>query len=287
MAEQKDRWDKLNILCTVTIAAMVGYWGYISESRRQNQELSYNQAMIELQKNQQAVERKYNEAVLKLDAERAAFDRKQRELDAHFNTIRIAMDELKINIDLLNKDEDQLTQRLAVVTGLMPHISKDENSRKVAIIALSKLGSEDIAMEFASIYEDSDAKSAGDEIQNHGVSEEQGEEPAPTLEKQAYNPANSKSGWMYLGRRNGKEWSGNYTVLDNNFSLSQLAGKIVKVKEGVSGVNIRTGYPSIFGKLKPTLHTLKSGSEVKITSKSHYTFNDFIWVSVEYSPPQS
>ncbi|MGF1733487.1 hypothetical protein [Photobacterium kasasachensis] len=287
MSDKKDWWDKLNIVSTVAIAGMVGYWGYAIDRSQQSIQLEFNKATMDLQKQQQAAQAKYNEAVIKLDSERAEVDKKQKELDSHINSLRLSMEKLKIEADTRNKDEDQLTQRLAVVTTLMPHISKDENSRKVAIIALSKLGSEDMAMEFASIYQDTEAKEAGDEIQNHGISREQGKIPTPIFNNLSFDPNNVKTGWMYLGRKDGVKWSGNYTVLDDRDSVTSLNGKVVTVKEGVSGVNIRTGYPSMLGKLKPTIHTLKPGSEVRIGSKHHYTFNDFIWVSVDYSPPQS
>ena len=213
-------------------------------------------------------------------------DARQQAAQAQNDRFERALQELKLQTDARNKDEDQLTHRLAVVTTLMPHISESETSRKVALVALSKLGSEDIAMECSRIFDDESAKSAGDEIQNHGLSDEQGDSPTPTFSALTFDPNNTQSGWMYLGRREGSKWSGNYTELKNSDSVSDLVGKVVTVKQEVSGVNIRAGYPTIFGKLQRTIHTLKPGSEVRIGNGLHYTFNDFIWVTVEYSPPR-
>lgn len=220
---RKDTWDVLNILSTLVIAGMVGYWGYTNDQR------------------QQEVQGKYNEAIINLDQQRLELEKLRSELNLANQKIRLNLDKQKYLTDVLNKDEDQMTQRLAVITTLIPYVAKNEQSRKVAIIALSKLGSEELAMEFARAYSDLGSKEAGDEIQQHGISEEQGAEAVPMVTVFAsYDPKNSKSGWMYLGRREGGKWSGNYAKLDDNYTLDDLVDKIVSVRNDVSGVNIRT-----------------------------------------------
>ena len=266
---KKDVWDILNIVTTLLIAGMVGYWGYININTQEKNQKSFNDKMsaLEIQRlDIEKISQEYTNIQAKLELEL----KKQEQLTS-----------------LLNKDEDQLTHKLAVVQTLIPPITNNEKTRKIALIALAKLGAGDIAIEFSSVYEDNASKEAGDIILQHGRSAEQDQYPEPKQIKSTIDTTRVKAGWMYLGRRKDNQWVGNYTELDNSKTLKQLAGEVVVVKEGVSGVNIRTDYPSYFGKLRPVIDTLKPGSQVKIGTQTHNTYNDFIWVKVVYSEPKS
>lgn len=266
---KKDFWDVLNITSTLLIAGMIGYWGYSNQVTQEKNQNSYNQKMASLESQRIEIEKltqEYSNISSSLELEL----RKQEQITAS-----------------LNKDEDQQTHKLAVIQTLIPHITNTEKSRKVAIIVLSKLGQNDIALEFASLYEDSSSKEAGDEILQFGKSDEQKDHPEPKRIISTIDESRLKEGWMYLGRREGGKWNGNYTALNNSKSLEALVGTVVAVKTSVSGVNVRTSYPSVFGKLRPVIDTLQPGSRIKIGEKSHYTFNDFIWVNIKYSEPKS
>ena len=271
MAEKKpkDFWDVLNIVVTLSIAGMVGYWGYLNESRQQLRQEAYDQKMLDL------------------EAERLSLSRIAQDFETLKAKLELELRKQEFRTGAINKDEDQLTHKLAVVESMIPHVARDESTRKVALIALARLGAQELAIEFASVYGDADSKEAGDSIQQSGQSEEQSQVPNPVTIESSYDPSNSKTGWMYLGRRENGKWSGNYTELDDSKELVDLAGEIVTVKDGVSGVNIRTDYPSVFGKLRPIVGTLKPGTQLKIGQRTHKTFNDFIWVDVEYSEPRS
>lgn len=257
MDQKKDFWDVLNVVTTLIIAGMVGYWGYTNEKTKEANQAAYDKVILSIEKQR-----------LQLDKLAQEYENTRSELELEL------------------RKQDQETHKLAVMETFIPHIIKSKESRKVALIALSNLKHNDIALEFSRVYNDSLSKEAGDEILNFGTSDEQADYPDPPQIISSTDGQVLKEGWMYLGRREENRWKGNYTDLDHTKSLEELVGLTVSVKSGVPGVNIRTGYPSLFGKLKPVIDTLKPGSSLIIGDKTHSTFNDFIWVNVKYSTPE-
>ncbi len=47
--KKKDRWDVLNIVATLLIATMIGYWGYISDSNQRIRQDAFDLQMVQLE----------------------------------------------------------------------------------------------------------------------------------------------------------------------------------------------------------------------------------------------
>ncbi len=238
---------------------MVGYWGYSIDKKQAAIENNISTQKITLEKRQQ----EFYELKIKNEAE---------------------LSRLKTLNESLSKKEDQLIAKLAVLEKLIPHISKDPKSRKVALIALARLGDNELALELSGIFPDQESKEAGDIISQYSESPEQKAKPQQSSSSQIASSKSIKKGWIYLGRFDNNKWYGNYVNLHEHKSLSSVKDKIVKVKENITGLNVRTDHPTPFlGRLKPVITTLTPGSEIRIGKYHHFTFNDYIWVNIEYS----
>ena len=253
MSKNRDFWDKLNILATLSIAALIGYWGYINNDKI---------AEVELQKNK-LTSLKIQTNILR--------DNLQLEINKS-----IALNNQK------NMKDAQLTQKLSVIETFISHLSNIE-TRKVAIVTIASLGDEKLAIKFADLYNDEQSKEAIDIIYNRARGENYNKSiNKVNSELENESQKNFETGWVYLGRIEKDGWKGNYIDLKGHKNLESIINKTFSVREDFS-LNVRTDHPSKFlGNLRPIKAVLSAKSKI-IIEDTYPTLNNYIWAKVRYT----
>ena len=178
------------------------------------------------------------------------------------------------------KDQTRILE-MQTIERFIPHLTGDERTKKVALLAITSLGSPELATRFAQLNPSEGTQAAADVIMATAQSRVQGEVPTPVAATAAKA---SKSGWAYLGQYVAGEqrWKTRYFDFRDNETPRSLEGQTLKVRAETGELNVREGMPSPFGSFARVIDVLSPGSQVKTEEVREWQSSGYMWARVSY-----
>ena len=258
---KKDGWDVFGIISTflsgVVIAGLIGWWTY-----------EYHARQTKLEEKKHADYRQFEEIRQQYKQE---IDKRKLELNI-----------LRNQIDEEEKAYRNRVFELQALEKFIPHLTADEENKKVALIAITTLGHEEIARKLGELYPSEGTNKAIDSIDARAIPANQSEIPIPTT-AMAESSDNSVTGWVYLGRYTSNRWKTRYMQFKETAVPSKLVDKILSVRQQTGALNVRSGPPSLFGRLQNVTDVLKAGSKVRVLEIDSTPLTGGVWAKVEYT----
>jgi len=170
---------------------------------------------------------------------------------------------------------------MQTVEKFIPHLTGDEETKKVALLALTSLGSPEFAARFAKLNPSEGTESAADVIMATAPSPVQQEVPAAVSSTEV---TNKREGWAYLGHyvRGQRRWKTRYFDFTGNPVPDSLKNKTLKVWEKTGTLNVRTGMPTFSGSFPAVVDVLKPGSRVKVLEVKEWHSTGYMWARISY-----
>lgn len=172
---------------------------------------------------------------------------------------------------------------MQTIEKFIPHLSgKEEETKKVALLALTSLGSPEFATRFAQLSPSKGTQAAADVIMATAQSKAQVEVFRPVVTK---TNQISKSGWAYLGHyvNNDGRWETKYFKFSDNAQPSSFIGKTLQVRAETGQLNVRVDMPTPFGLFPKVIDVLKTGSSVTIQDVQEWQSSGYMWAKIGYS----
>jgi hypothetical protein len=169
---------------------------------------------------------------------------------------------------------------MQTVERFIPHLTGDEETKKIALLAITSLGSPEFATKFAQLSPSEGTEAAADQIMRTATSANQNEAPAPIVS----TPSRDKEGWAYVGHYidSSNKWKTRYFDISETAKPDTLVGKILSVREQTGALNVREGMPTITGSFKPVMGALKVGSKAEIVEIKEWLNSGYIWAKINY-----
>ncbi|HEY4942487.1 MAG TPA: hypothetical protein VII56_13750 [Rhizomicrobium sp.] len=245
--KEKDFWDKLDVAGKLFSAVVIGLvtvilgvvYHYEEEASRKSRETI---------------------AIADRAAENTRAD------NQHMIDTDRASEEVKYNLK---------TQRLSVVTQLIPLIKAGGSDKKAAFVLMSNYADPEVASQLSDIYpEDMEITIAVDRTIAR-----------PDITAPAVHQGDGKryDGWIYLGTYDDrqKKWVTKYLDFAEATLPTALEGNSYAVPRSTGAVNLRTDLPNFFGHFGDVLKALQPGVNVKIINVKKYNSAGFWWAQVE------
>jgi len=169
---------------------------------------------------------------------------------------------------------------MQTVEKFIPHLTGDEEKKKIALLAITSLGSPEFATKFAQLSPSEGTEAAADQIMRTATSA--GQTIVPDAIVSSIN--RNKEGWAYVGHyvESNGTWKTRYFDIEETSQPESLVGEVLSVREQTGALNVREGMPSITGSFKPVIGALKVGSKVEIVEISEWLSSGYIWAKIHY-----
>ncbi len=183
--------------------------------------------------------------------------------------------------DHQNKTQQTRILEMQTIEKFIPHLTHDEKTKEIALLALTTLGNTELATQLAQLLPSKGSDAATDTIMRIAASPEQRpiQEPVKTVSKV------EAEGWVYIGHFVDSEtlWRTRYFEIDPNVDPESLVGKTLIVREETGSLNVRKGMPTPSGSFKPVVRALKPGSKATILKVSEWSSSGYIWAHITYT----
>jgi len=170
---------------------------------------------------------------------------------------------------------------MQTVEKFIPHLTGDEERKKVALLALTSLGSPEFAARFAKLSPSEGTESAADVIMASAGSAEQTEIPNPIS---SIASSTEREGWAYLGHyvATTSGWKTRYFDFEISMDPNKLVGKTLKVRKETGALNVRVGMPNPVGVFSKIIDVLNPGSEATIHEMREWHSSGYMWARITY-----
>lgn len=170
---------------------------------------------------------------------------------------------------------------MQTVEKFIPHLTGDEETKKVALLALTSLGSPEFATRFAKLNPSEGTESAADVIMATASSPEQQQIPIAVSSTGA---TTGNEGWAYLGHyvRDTKQWKTKYFDIEDEAMPDSLASQSLKVREKTGALNVRIGMPTSDGRFLKIIEVLKPGSKALVHEIQEWHSTGYMWAKITY-----
>lgn len=167
---------------------------------------------------------------------------------------------------------------MQTVEKFIPHLTSDEKTKEIALLAITTLGSSEFATKFSQLSPSSGSEAAADTIMRTAVALEQQQIP-----KAVTSVANrEKEGWAYVGHFVDSKWRTRYFDIALDAAPETLEGNVLNVREETGALNVREGMPTFTGSFKSIIGALKPGSKAKILNVEEWLSSGYIWAHISY-----
>ncbi len=164
--------------------------------------------------------------------------------------------------------------------------SKDEETKKVAVLMISTLASSKLATNMAQLYKSKGTKEAVDVIMASAqtMTPTKTPEGVSTVAKQT-SAVSERSGWVYLGDYDAanNKWNTRYLSFDAHLKPDELANKTFAVRNETGAVNVRLGMPTDSGEFLGVVRSLKPMTNLHIEEVKPWLTTGYTWARVTYS----
>lgn len=170
---------------------------------------------------------------------------------------------------------------MQTVEKFIPHLTGDEETKKVALLALTSLGSPEFATRFAKLNPSEGTESAADVIMATATAAAQTQVPVATSTS---SEGLAKEGWAYLGHylRDRKTWKTKYFSFDDKTHPDDLRDEKLEVRERTGALNVRIGMPTPDGRFPNVVDVLKPGSTVVVVDVQEWHSTGYMWAKIKY-----
>lgn len=220
-----------------------------------------------------------------------------------YNVRQSEINERQTKLDQENRKYQTRILEMQTVEKFIPYLTtEDEKKKKVALLAITSLGSPEFATQFAMLDNSKGTQAAADVIMATASSSGQTDLPAPVTSRAAvaqFQPAPprsettrtvpdtaspKKTGWVYLGHYIEAEqrWETRYFDFDTRSVPDSMVSSILKVRKETGTINVRTGMPSLAGEFQRVFDVLKPPSQVKVLAVKEWYSTGYIWAQIEY-----
>ncbi|MCP4075109.1 MAG: hypothetical protein GY744_02865 [Gammaproteobacteria bacterium] len=167
---------------------------------------------------------------------------------------------------------------MQTVEKFIPHLTSDEKTKEIALLALTTLGSSEFATKFSQLSPSTGSDAAADTIMRTAVTLEQKQIPPPLT-----STANAeKEGWAYVGHYVNSKWKTRYFEIDLDAKPELLKGEVLVVREETGALNVREGMPTFTGSFKSIIGALNPGSKAKILKVEEWLSSGYMWAQIAY-----
>ncbi len=167
---------------------------------------------------------------------------------------------------------------MQTVEKFIPHLTSDEKTKEIALLALTTLGSSEFATKFSQLSPSTGSDAAADTIMRTAVALEQRQIPPPLT-----STANAeREGWAYVGHFVNSKWKTRYFEIDLDAKPESLEGEVLVVREETGALNVREGMPTFTGSFKSIIGALNPGSKAKILKVEEWLSSGYMWAQIAY-----
>ncbi len=167
---------------------------------------------------------------------------------------------------------------MQTVEKFIPHLTSDEKTKEIALLALSSLGSSEFATKFSQLSPSEGSDAAADTIMRTAVAPEQRQIQAAVQVAEK----SKKEGWAYIGHFSGEKWKTRYFDIKIDASPESLVGKELSVREQTGALNVREGMPTFTGSFQSIIGALKPGSKVMVLKVDEWLSSGYMWAKITY-----
>ena len=170
---------------------------------------------------------------------------------------------------------------MQTIEKFIPHLTGKEEIKKVALLAITSLGSPEFATRFAQLSPSEGTQAAADVIMATAPSKVQSEVPKSVT---AITTQASKSGWGYLGHYVTVEnrWKTRYFEFQEGELPQSFIGKSLKVRAQTGELNVRVDMPTPLGEFPKVIDVLSPGSQVRIQEIREWQSSGYMWAKISY-----
>jgi hypothetical protein len=170
---------------------------------------------------------------------------------------------------------------MQTVERFIPHLTGTEESKKVALLALSSLGSPEFATRFAQLNPSAGTEFAADVIMATASPAQQSQLPVPVSSTAA---ATGNEGWAYLGHfeRSTGNWRTKYFDFDRRAVPDSLQNLALQVSQETGALNVRVGMPTPDGRFAEIIDVLTPGSKATIHEVREWHSTGYMWARITY-----
>ncbi|WP_207063996.1 SH3 domain-containing protein [Motiliproteus sp. SC1-56] len=169
---------------------------------------------------------------------------------------------------------------MQTVEKFIPHLSGDEETKKIALLAITSLGSPEFATKFAQLSPSEGTEAAADQIMRTATPAGQDKVPEAVVS----SPTREREGWAYVGHYvdSSGRWKTRYFDINEAIQPASLVGQRLTVRAQTGALNVREGMPNLGGSFKPVIGALKPGSQVEIVEVKEWLSSGYIWAKIHY-----
>ena len=167
---------------------------------------------------------------------------------------------------------------MQTVEKFIPHLTGDEKTKEIALLALTTLGSSEFATKFSQLSPSEGSEAAADTIMRTAVSTDQRQIPEAITSV----AKSEKEGWAYLGHFVDSRWKTRYFDIATDIEPEALVGETLIVREETGALNVREGMPTFTGSFKSITSALKPGSKAKILKVEEWLSSGYMWAKITY-----
>lgn len=191
--------------------------------------------------------------------------------------------------DNANKTYQAQILEMQTVEKFIPHLtSKNEETKKIAILTISTLASSKVATNIGQLYKTKGTQEAVDIIMASSNSGGRAEAPlkAPSQTKQSI-VSQERHGWIYLGDFDSikNRWNTRYLNFDVNLRPGQLNNLTLGVRKETGALNVRAGMPTDTGEFPSVVESLQPNNKnnLHILEVKPWLTTGYMWAKVTYS----
>ena len=167
---------------------------------------------------------------------------------------------------------------MQTVEKFIPHLTGDEKTKEIALLALTTLGSSEFATKFAQLSPSDGSEAATDTIMRTAISAKQKQIPTPVTSV----AKSEKQGWAYIGHYVNSKWKTRYFDIKVDALPNAIVGSELSVRKETGTLNVREGMPSFIGSFMPIIGALKPGSKAKILKVEEWSSSGYMWAQISY-----
>ena len=210
------------------------------------------------------------------------FEKMKHDQASLFQEYDLELKRLKQRTEDIDKSQRREIYALEIIERFVPYVADSPEQRQIALIALSELGQETLSNKFSELYDDDETKKAVDYNQSTSLPVGQQEVPKAILSAGVEESSSKSKGWVYLGHYDQGDWKTQYLNFKEDVKPSALSGNTYQVWEKTGALNVRSGPPGLFGKVKKVIGVLAEGSEVILIGDPETTLSGYVWHEIEY-----
>lgn len=172
---------------------------------------------------------------------------------------------------------------MQTVEKFIPHLAGNEENKRVALLALTTLGSSEFATQFAALNPSEGADSAADTIMATAEFTVSRSSKPDTNSTILQSPVKIVK-WAYVGHysRADKQWKTRYFDFDISTPPEALVEQSLAVREVTGSLNVREGMPTPSGQFPRVIDVLDSGNKATLISVNEWHNTGYIWAQINF-----